>query len=168
MQIPVFKKTADPDSLAASVIVLKPLPPLAAVQISNSRLSFLLYCCSYSAFALSLLLLFSPYIIEQPLWLFGLILCWGGLWWGYRQQLKRCITGALGFSADKWVFEQTGSAYQLELVGEVLCWRWLIILPLRDIASGKTQRLLLFSDALSSTDNARLRRWLRASLTPKA
>ena len=168
MQIPAFKKAVDTDNLAASAIVLKPLPPLAAVQINNSRLGFLLYRCSYSAFALSLLLLFFPFIIEQPLWLFGLILCWGGLWWGYRQQLSYCITGALGFSVDNWILEQEGRTCQLELAGEVLCWSWLIILPLRDTVSNKTRWLLLFSDALSSSDNARLRRWLRACLTPKA
>lgn len=168
MQIPAFKKAVDIDNPAASTSVLKPLPPLAAVQINHSRLGSLLYCCSYSAFALSLLWVFIPFVIEQLLWLLGLIICWGGLWWAYRQQLKHCPTGALGFQANNWVFEQKGRSDQLELAGEVLCWRWLIILPLRNIASGKIRRLLLFSDALSPSDNARLRRWLRACLTPKA
>ena len=168
MQIPAFKKAVDVDHPAVSALVLKPLPPLAAVQINSSRLGSLLYRCSYSAFALSLLWVFAPFIIEQPLWVLGLLLCWGGLWWAYCQQLNHCLTGALGFHADNWVLEQSGCSSRLELAGEVLCWRWLIILPLRDIACGKIRWLLLFSDALSRSDNARLRRWLRACLTPKA
>lgn len=168
MQIPAFKKAVTPDSPAANTLVLKPLPPLAAVQINRSRLGFLLYRCSYSAFALSLLWVFVPFVIEHPLWLLALIICWSGLWYGYRQQVNHCLTGALGFPAYYWVLEQKGSRCQLELAGEVLCWRWLVILPLRDIASGKIRWLLLFSDALSRSDNVRLRRWLRACLTPKA
>ena len=168
MQIPDFKKAVNADISAASDSVLKPLPALAAVQINNSRLGFLLYLCSYSAFAFSLLLVFYPFVIERPLWLFGLIVCWGGLWWAYRLQVSCCITGAFGFSGNHWVLEQDGVCCQLELAGEVLCWRRLIILPLREPASGKIQWLLLFGDALSSSDNARLRRWLRACLTPKA
>lgn len=168
MQIPVFKKAVDTDSIAADSSVLKPLPLLAAVYLNNSRLGFLLYRCSYSVFALSMLLAFYPYIVDQPFWLLVLSLCWGCLWLVYRREIKRCVTGKLGFSGNYWLLEQDGRTYQLELAGEVLCWSWLIILPLREMASGKLRRVLVFGDAVNKDDSARLRRWLRACLTPQA
>lgn len=168
VQIPVFNKAADTENSIADPSALKPLPMLAAVHINNSRFALLLYRCSYSLFALSLLLVFYPYIIEQPFWVLGLILCWVGLWLVYQRESKSRVTGALSFSGNHWVFEQAGQACQLELAGEVLCWSWLVILPLRETATGKTRRLLVFDDALDKHDNASLRRWLRACLTPKA
>ncbi len=168
MQIPVFKKAVDTNLITADSSVLKPLPRLAAVSINRSRLGSLLYFCSYGAFAASLLLVFYPFIIEQALWGLALLLCWGGVWWAYHQTNGHFVVGALSFADNYWLLEQAGRSSQLNLAGEVLCWSWLIILPLRDTEGGKACRLLLFSDALSKNDNARLRRWLRACLTPKA
>lgn len=141
---------------------------LAAVYINPSRFGSLLYRYSYAVFALSLLLVFYPYIGEQPLWLLVSILCCFGLWLLYRQEIGRTVTGALSFSGHHWLLEKDGCICQLVLAGEVLCWPWLIILPLREIASGKIRWILIFGDAVNKSDNARLRRWLRACLTPKA
>jgi len=168
VQIPVFKKAVDTDSIAADSSVPKPLPLLTAVYINNSRFGCLLYRCSYGVFTLSLLLVFYPFIYEQILWVLVLILCLGGLWLLYRRETKNCVTGMLSYSGDHWLLEQDGRSFQLALAGEILCWSWLIILPLRDMASSKVQRVLIFSDAVNKDDNARLRRWLRACLTPKA
>lgn len=168
MQIPVFKKAADSHLVPADSSALKPLPPLAAVALNSSRFGVLLYRYSYGAFAASLLLVFSPFIIAQPLWLLALLLGWYGLWREYRKQSSRFVVGALSFSGNHWLLEQKEGTCQFMLAGEVLCWSWLIILPLREIESGKTRRLLMFSDTLNKNDNARLRRWLRACLTPKA
>lgn len=171
MQTPAFKKTADQALLESEYSPLKPLPPLAAVYIAQSRFAVLLYRCGYGAFALSLLLVFYPFVIAQPFWLLGLILCYAGLWWAYHQQLKSCITCTIRFADGSWWLEQDGNCSQMELAGDVLCWSWLIILPLRNAANdstkGKVQRVMVFNDALSSSDNARLRRWLRACLVPK-
>ncbi|WP_062064883.1 protein YgfX [Cellvibrio sp. OA-2007] len=168
MQIPVFKKAVDSNLITADSSALKPLPRLAAVSINRSRLGSLLYRYSYSAFVASLLLVFYPFIVKQVLWGLALLLCWGGVWWAYRQTRDCFVVGALGFADNHWLLEQAGHTRHLVLAGEVLCWSWLIILPLRDTEGGKVCRLLLFCDALTKTDNARLRRWLRACLTPKA
>lgn len=168
MQIPAFKKAVDTDVVAADSSVLKPLPMLAAVYINHSRFGGLLYRCSYAVFALSLLLVFYPFINEQPLWLCGLILCWTGLWRVYRGENRRCNAGVLSYSGDDWLLEQDGRTCQLTLAGEVLCWSWLIILPLRELVSGKIHWVIIFGDSVNKDDNARLRRWLRACLTPKA
>ena len=175
MQIPVFKKAADNDSLAATPQVLKPLPTLAAVQLNYSRFGLLLYRCSYTMFALCLLMVFYPYILAQPLWLLALVICWGGLGWAYRQQNRSGVIGLLGFGDNHWQLEEAGRTCQLELAGAVLCWSWLIVLPLREVLGDPTSHntskirwLVIFYDALSKEDNARLRRWLRACLIPKA
>ncbi len=173
MQTPAFKKTADQALLESESSSLKPLPPLAAVYIAQSRFAVLLYRCGYGAFALSLLLVFYPFVIAQPFWLLGLILCYAGLWWAYHQQLKSCITCAIRFADGSWWLEQDGNCSQMELAGDVLCWLWLIILPLRNVANdstkgkGEVRQVMVFNDSLSSSDNARLRRWLRACLVPK-
>ncbi len=183
MQIPDFKKAVDSEYPTASPQVLKPLPALVAVQLNTSRFGLNLYRYSYSVFALSLLLVFYPFILAQPLWLLALAICWCGLWWAYRQQSHRNMTGLLGFCDNHWQWEQDGRTCQLELAGAVVCWSWLIVLPLREIAAtsslttnpsrgnhntGKVRQLVIFSDALTSADNARLRRWLRACLVPRA
>ncbi|MDO8344820.1 MAG: hypothetical protein Q7T48_16575, partial [Cellvibrio sp.] len=95
MQIPVFNKAADTENSVADSSVLKPLPMLAAVCINHSRFALLLYRCSYGLFALSLLLVFYPYITEQPFWVLGLILCWVGLWLMYQREIKSRATGKL-------------------------------------------------------------------------
>lgn len=173
MQIPVFKKVVD--SLAGKAVdspdfpsSLKPLPPLVAVYINASRHRSILYRCSYFLFALSLLFAFYPFVLEQPAWILGVIVSIYGLWVLYHREMKNDLTGSLGFASNQWFFEQAGSQYQLELAGEVLCWSWIIILPFRETTSGKAHRLLIFNDALSKEDNARLRAWLRACLIPKA
>lgn len=168
MQIPAFNKSTDADSGVTDSSPLKPLPSLAAVHIKNSRFALCLYHCSYGVFALSLLLVFYPYIIDNFLWIFGLIFCWASLWRVYRREITARPTGVLSFSEDRWLFDQDGCTCQLALAGEVLCWSWLIVLPLLDTTTGKSRRLLVFNDALNKHDNARLRRWLRACLTPKA
>lgn len=164
MPIPVFKKAVDASSLATGV---KPLPPLAAVHINPSRSRIFFYRASYGAFAASLLWAFYPFILGEISWLLGLVLCWYFIGWDYRRQTQRDFTGALSFFDNHWLHEQQNSVHRLELAGAVLCWRWLIVLPMRNSATGQVRRLILFSNALSRSDNARLRRWLRACLKPR-
>jgi hypothetical protein len=183
VQIPVFKKAVDniADEAIDSPDVphsLKPLPPLVAVRLGSSRHRLILYRCSYFLFAVSLLFAFYPYILEQPVWVLGLILSVVGLWVIYRKEMANDLVGSLGFADNSWVFEQAGRRYQLELSGDVVCWPWIIILPFRETTIGervsgettskKARRLLILNDALGKEDNARLRAWLRACLVPKA
>jgi hypothetical protein len=183
VQIPVFKKAVDKDISAATYNISKPLPALAPVQLNHSRFGLLLYRCSYAVFALSLILVFYPFIFIQPVWLLALAVSWWGLWWAYRLKNTRSAIGLLEFRDGHWQLEQEGRTYQLELAGEVVCWSWLIILSLHEITNhqastsdqsdakhktGDVRWLAIFGDALSSADNARLRRWLRACLIPQA
>src|SRR5687768_7492724 len=95
VQIPAFKKAVDNDYPAATSSDLKPQPALAVVQLHNSRFGLGFYRCSYAVFALSLLLVFYPFIHVQPLWVLALAACWSGLWWVYRTQRINNVTGLL-------------------------------------------------------------------------
>ena len=173
MQIPGFrKKTAD--STADAAHTSKPLPQLAAVVFHSSRFLVRFYRCAYSTFALALLMAFYSFIVAQPAWLILLVVLWWGLWRAYTRSLAQEPTGFLAFTGDngeggRWMY---GSARAhtpefLQLAGSVLCWPWIIILPLRNPQTGKVITLPIFSDALTASDNACLRRWLHACLIPK-
>lgn len=166
MQILASKKAVD--SSNSSDFTLKPPPHLAAVSIKISFHRLIIFRTSYFLFALCLGLAFYPFILDRLLWIFPAILSTCVLWVLYCREMKSELTGALGFAGNQWVFEQLGKSSRLELSGEVLCWPWLIIMPFKDMLSGKSRRVVLFGDSLSREDNTRLRAWLRASLIPKA
>ncbi|HSC67201.1 MAG TPA: protein YgfX [Cellvibrio sp.] len=167
MQTLAFKKAVD-NTGSADLPSLKPSPLLAAVKIKASSHRSIIYRFSYLLFALCLGLAVYPFVIDQPMWIVPGIFALGFLYIVYRREMTNELTGALGYAGNQWVLEQAGMSHQLELAGEVLCWSWIIIMPLKDMADGKTCRLLLFADSMNSEDNGRLRAWLRASLIPKA
>jgi len=74
--------------------------------------------------------------------------------------------GSLAYENGLWVLRDKNKLMNCVLVGDVLCWPWLIILPLKTM-DGCSRLLLLGSDALEPADQARLRTWLRACLKPK-
>ena len=168
VQIPDFKshavdQTSDPGTS------LKPLPALAAVGLRPSYYFRWFYRGAYGLFALALLLVLYPFILKYVAGLFVLAMLWWGLWWSYRYSLSHEPKGALRFSDGNWIYEPTGGEIEmgLRLAGAVVCWAWVIILPLRHNETGKIYRLLIFRDALTASDNASLRRWLQACLIPK-
>lgn len=161
------KKTADQFIDPASST--KPLPLLAAVTFQSSRYFLRFYRCTYSVIAFAMLLVFYPFIDEQLPWLIVLALLWWGLWRAYKYSLVQEPRGELCFSGEHWIYQpaERGSLGGLHMSGAALCWSWIIILPLHSLESGKTCNLLIFGDALTVSDNARLRRWLQACLVPK-
>jgi hypothetical protein len=157
------------DQALDPVTSLKPLPALAAVSLRPSFYFKWFYRGVYSLFALALLLVFYPVILKHIAGLFVLGSLWWGLWWSYRYSLTHEPKGALRFSDGKWIYERADgeTLTGLQLFGPVVCWSWVVILPLRDNETGKTWRLPIFRDALTASDNASLRRWLQACLIPK-
>ncbi len=174
MQIPGFRKKTTDSSVTDVVPVSKPLPLLVAVRFNRSRSLVVFYRFAYSVFALALLLVFCPFIIEQPAWLLLFAcLCWG-LWRAYGHSLAQEPTGSLAFTGGnwedgRWLYDSASehAPTSLQLAGPVLCWPWIIILPLRNPQTAKVITLPIFSDALTVSDNACLRRWLQACLIPK-
>lgn len=181
MQIPAFKKTATDavelqidGSIDSAISVAKTLPPLAVFPISASVLLRRFYRFFYSAFCLSLFIAFFPSInspatgiLACVFWFVMLLCACVGLWFLCARQCSAIPFGTLAYENGFWVLCEQQKQSRCVLVGEVLCWPWLIILPLQSEA-GRKRFLLLCHDALQPADQARLRTWLRACLKPKS
>lgn len=181
MPIPALKKTVEsggslPVEYSGSAdTALKVLPDLAALTISPSSFLCSIYCLAYGMFAFAVTLALYPYLTDSDgdftrrillfilLALFVLL-----LWFGCKRQVSVIPQGYLAYQSEYWQLTRAGIRKDFRLSGEVLCWPWLIILPLSDVESGRRQTIVLAKDALSVADQARLRTWLRACLRPKA
>lgn len=195
MQIPGFKKRAvelasssSGDHLAEGLVSLvnsqhKALPVLAVLSIYHSPFLCRLYQVFYCALALSLWLAIAPYLmdvdvtlISNVLYVIMLLAASGWFWRLYSRQSASIPVGLLTFQPNAlmapttgqgaWIYADVDGEKFYQLAGEVLCWPWLVILPLRS-GDGGTKNLIIAADALEPADQARLRTWLRACLKPK-
>jgi hypothetical protein len=181
VQIPGFKKTAKSTSLlrdladsTSAPILPKALPPLAALVIAKSSFLRNLYRCFYSLLALALIIALFPYITDDGRvlifragWFALLVIALVGIWFMYGRQCALIPQGTLAYENGFWCLWIGGIKTNNVICGEVLCWSWLIVLPLKNIHNDHRQFLLLANDALKPADQARLRTWLRACLKPK-
>lgn len=180
VQIPVFKKpTCDTDGLLTDELIessastSKALPPLAVLSISASVFLRTFYRVFYGVFALSLFAALIPYISSVDIevtvrfvWFVILLCSCAGLWHLYARQCAAIPFGSLAYGNGYWILCDKKEQMNCVLSGDVLCWPWLIILPLES-ELGKKRFLLLCRDAIKPADQARLRTWLRACLRPK-
>lgn len=153
---------------------LKTLPSLAVFSILDSSFLRTLYLSFYCLFAGALLVAFTPYIfashsilVQQLSWFGCLQASWIGLWFIYKSQCAALPVGTLAYENSFWIWQEGKTTTNYLLAGEVLCWPWLIILPLKNVTTGRKRYVLLAGDALGPADQARLRTWLRACLKPK-
>lgn len=178
VQIPVSKKTTAnavdllSDGVACSS-ASKALPPLAIFSISASVFLRTFYRLFYGTFVLSLVIALIPYVgnvdigvAMRLVWLAVLLGGCIGLWHLYRRQCLAIPVGSLAYENGYWILRDKKELMNCVLSGDVLCWPWLIILPLES-ELGKKRFLLLCRDAINPADQARLRTWLRACLRPK-
>lgn len=177
MQTQDCKKPADipPLDLPSNVVPPKSLPSLAAMPVAYSVYLRRLYQGVYGALGVAVIIALAPYLLapaipgwHKLLWGGALCLLLMGLGFLYRQQCARIPQGVLAYEQGKWLWWEKGMCREWTLIGAVLCWPGLIILPFKDRAQDHKIYLLLCQDALSPADQARLRTWLRACLKPKA
>jgi hypothetical protein len=64
-----------------------------------------------------------------------------------------------------WLVEFQNQHFYCELRSEIVCWQWIIIIPLYCPQSRKTLRIILLKDSLQAKDDACLRRWIHSQLT---
>lgn len=180
MPTPASNKTVEPaaqlpvDYPGSADNRSKALPDLAALVISPSGVLRFIYRTAYSLFALAITLALYPYLtdpdshtVQRILLLMLLVLFVLLLWYGFKRQMAAIPQGCLAYQAQRWQLTGAGIRQDFHLRGAVLCWPWVIILPLSELESGTKQTLVLAKDALSAADQARLRTWLRACLRPK-
>lgn len=196
VQIPGFKNlTTDSQSLDRSIIGSlelsdvqpKALPALAVLSISGSSFLCRLYLMFYCTMMAAIWVAFAPYLLDADTGIVKPILCLctailSSCWLAhlYLRQKAAIPVGLLayqaeggnysgvvnGFEEGYWIFTGSGGNVKYQLAREVLCWPWLIILPLKNQA-GVIKNLFIAMDALDAADQARLRTWLRACLRPK-
>lgn len=179
MQTPGFNKKATdacgllPQSSQAPSPASKALPPLAVLTIRDSAFLRRFYRCFYCLFAVALIIALGPYLsderssaITRLIWCCATLLGCIGLWCVCQRQCRAIPAGSLAYENGLWVLRDKNKLMNYVLAGDVLCWPWLIILPLKTM-DGCSRLLLLGADALEPADQARLRTWLRACLKPK-
>jgi hypothetical protein len=175
-------------SFELSDVQPKALPPLAVLSISDSSFLRRLYLMFYCAMVAAIWVAFAPYwvdsntgLVKSILYLCIAILSSGWLVHLYLRQKAAIPVGLLAYQATSgghsgvedgveegcWIFTGSGGDVKYQLAGEVLCWPWLIMLPLKNQA-GVIKNVFIAMDALDARDQARLRTWLRACLKPKS
>jgi hypothetical protein len=63
-----------------------------------------------------------------------------------------------------WLVEFQNRHFYCELQSEIVCWQWIIIIPLYSPQSRKTFRIILLKDSLQAKADASLRRWVHSQL----
>lgn len=170
MPIPDFKKTADLQPLAAASLSIptKPLPSLAVVTVGYSRNLVHCYRLVYGCFVMGLLLAGSTQVSQYNSgWAAVFVALMVVLCCLYRRQVVQVFTGTIWSEQGNWVLRRGALTKKYVLAGEVTCWPFVVVLPLRDQESQQLRYLVIAADSISPADNARLRTWLRVCLRPR-
>lgn len=112
---------------------------------------------------LCLSLALSPFFFLKPVWLLvwfislGLLLisaqgCYAKL---------RAPARSLAFTERGWNLVDDRGECELDVAGEALVWKWLIVLRYREKAGGHCFNLVLLHDSAAAEELRRLRVWLR-------
>jgi hypothetical protein len=142
---------------------IKPRNLSLSLTVNDSLFLVRFYAASYFIFAISIWLATIPLMKINSFWFFFLLLLSIIMCLLFRQQKTRLFSGKLWINESQWLLQSNTmtSAAKVDLVGEVLCWNWLIILNFKQLNSTNTHFVLLANDSLSQEDNAKLRAWLR-------
>lgn len=63
-----------------------------------------------------------------------------------------------------WLIEYQNQRFYCELAADIVCWQWIIIIPLYCPQRQKILRIILLNDSLHAKDNAKIRRWIYSHL----
>jgi len=99
---------------------------------------------------------------------------WPILWLGFvllivftlrsAQRAKNAAPQRLSVTQHVWRLQASEGELQVELCDEILLWAGVIIVPVRETASGRKHRIVALSDSMAAEDWRRLRVWLRMGL----
>lgn len=138
---------------------LKDLPP---ISVMPSRLWLRLQR------SLKLLFINLGFIALQPYLFSGsqyFLLFWLAINFSFWFLLKNNQSGKklpteLSVKNSIWRVRFQDRIFYCELRSEIVCWQWVIVIPLFCPQSRKTLSLVVFKDSLSVKDNSSLRRWI--------
>jgi hypothetical protein len=139
---------------------------LAPVLISPSQILWLLQVllCSFMLIAASLAIssfIFTAFYWPMLLLSFAvlLILVLRSAWFNKMKPPIR-----LSVIQKIWRLQTARGEMHVELCDEILLWDAVIVLPVREILTRRTHRIVALSDSMSAEDWRRLRVWLRMGL----
>ena len=153
----------------------KTIPPdisfprdLPSIRISPSvlwrRLQLILVLCFVNVGFLAI----TPYVIyghplSSPTLLLILWLSINGpiCWWHSRKKQSDNVR-QISVKHGIWILEIENRKYYCELNAEILCWQWILIIPLYSAESRSVIRLVILRDSIGAEENSILRRWIHS------
>lgn len=126
------------------------------------RLELAVYCGLLCAVSVALFPFFFSAFYWPVVWLAfcGLVVLELRKAW----RIKHSAPIGLSIKKDVWQLNLASGAQVVEIFDEILLWPAVIILPVREIQSGRKRRILVLPDSVRKEDWRRLRVWLRTGL----
>jgi hypothetical protein len=153
-------KTIPPDNS-----IPRDLPP---IKISPSvlwkRLQFVIALCFVNVGFLAIIpYLISRHSLSSQVLLLILWLSINGLVWSWHSCKKQSDSvRQISVKRGIWILEIENRKYYCELSADILCWQWILIIPLYSAESRCVIRLVILQDSISAEENSILRRWIHS------
>lgn len=146
---------------------VKAVADLAAVSFYPSHVLCLAQLCIYLAMLVFSLLALIPFFIATWYWfivwlIFASVLAVAGK---RAQREKNSPPKHLQVIQQQWRLSTSAGAFSVRPDGELLLWSWLIIIPVRELLSGKLHYLVALPDSLDKESWRRLSAWLNLCFT---
>jgi hypothetical protein len=139
---------------------------LALVTIKPSQLLWRIELAFYSCVLCAATIALFPFLLTAfywpIIWLIFVLLVMFVLRERWRAQKIPAVT--LSVQKQVWRFQNSNGEFTVVPFGEILLWGGVIILPMREIASGHKHHIVALPDSMKPEDWRRLRVWLRTGL----
>ena len=132
-------------------------PSLVLYRLEVLIYLFMLLSASIAIFPFILIAFYWPL-----LWLIFSILIITALRTSLRH--KNSPSVSLSVTQKNWHLQTDAGSFAVEPCDEILVWSQLIIVPVREIMSGRKHRIIALPDSMKAEDWRRLRVWLRMAL----
>ena len=139
---------------------------LAAISISPSQFLWRAQLVVYLALLILSFVALWPFFLASiyalPAWLILVLLIFKAISQSYK--VKNAAPMTLEIVQNLWRLKVNSEIYIVNLHKDLLLWSWLIIIPLRGVASRKQHYLVALPDSMSKEDWRRLSLWLKTCL----
>lgn len=139
---------------------------LAPFVISPSIILWRMELALYGGFLCAASVALFPFFLSALYWpVVWLVVC-GSVAFELRRawRVKHAAPQELSIQKNVWRIKNTDGECLVEPFDEILLWPAVIILPMKEIESGKKHRIVIFQDSVKKEEWRRLRVWLRMGL----
>jgi hypothetical protein len=143
-----------------------PSGDLPSIPISPSRLWLKLQLLLNLVFVNLGFFAFLPYFLSHsvhpsfPFFLFWLVINFICVYFFINKKHKEKTPSQISVKNSIWIIEYQNQRFYCELSTDIVCWQWIIIIPLYCSQRQKMLRIILLNDCLNAKDNAKIRRWI--------